>query len=253
MHAAPPSLPPALLDVAVAASPMPIAELGGLKVLVDTGATAHAVRKAGGPPRAKVRDAHGAPMGAERLETPPIAGVAGPWFGVEGLPVAAVISPRAMLSPGQAAELDMRSRRFLIHDDPRTAAALIARSTSPVATTSCANGALYVAPAKLGGNPVRLLVDSGSARTTLLLKSPTARAFRKWSNYPATIPDPSGKHAAWVVLAVPVSIAGLEINVDLVVTDDPDEPCDVDGALGMDILRHCDFVLMRSVAGLTCE
>jgi hypothetical protein len=87
----------------------------------------------------------------------------------------------------------------------------------------------------------------------LLLRSPTTKAFRKWRNYPATLPDPTGNHSAWVVLGVPVSIAGLETDIDLVVTDDPEERCPVDGSVGMDLLERCDFVLMRSTAGLTCE
>jgi hypothetical protein len=250
-HVEAPRAPP-ILDVAISFVPAPTINLGGTKALLDTGATVHAVRKSGGPSRARILDAHGAPMDAEKLGASPVPGIGGPWFGVPGLPVAAVVSPQAMLAPGQAIELDMRLGHVRLFDDPQTAAAMVVRTTQRASPGRCANGTLWVVDATLGGHGVRLLVDSGSARTSLLKKSPTTPAFRKWRNYPATIPDPTGNHSAWVVLDVPISVAGLETSLDLVVSDDPDEPCDVDGTLGMDVLRRCDIVLMRASAGLTC-
>lgn len=237
------------MDVALTSGSM--AELSATKVLIDTGATVHAIRRTGGPTRTRILDAHGAPMGADRLDASPIAGVSGPWFGVTGLPVAAVVSPQAMLAPGQCAELDFRGGHFRVWDDPRDGATAIARAKIRAVTARCPG--LWIANASLGGHDVRLLVDTGSVRTTLLLRSPTTPAFRKWRNYPATMRLPSGNHAAWVVLDVPIAVAGLETNLDLVVADDPDEPCDIDGTLGMDVLARCDVVVMRASAGLTCE
>src|SRR5262249_16469197 len=146
--------------------------------------------------------------------------------------------------------LDLPAGRFRLFDDPRDGAERIARTKLRATSARCPR--LWVIEAALGGNRVRLLVDSGSARTTLLLRSPSTPAFRKWRNYPAEIPDPTGNHEAWVVLDVPIAVAGLETDLDLVVADDPDEPCDVDGTLGMDVLVRCDIVIMRASAGITC-
>jgi hypothetical protein len=249
-----PATAPAAFEVQVGTTSMPIANIGGRELLVDSGATVHAVRtSARGPTGAWVRDAHGAPVGADRLDAPAVAGVAGPWFGVAGLTVPGVLSPQAMLAFGQAAELDLRAGILRVHDDPRVAAGLVARGTAPLELARCGQGQgpLYTVDVVLAGERVRMLVDTGSARTSVLLRSATAARVRKWPNYPATVADPSGRHAAWVVLAVPLSVAHLETDIDLVVTDDP-EPCDVEGALGVDVLRSCDVVLMRTSGAISC-
>lgn len=231
---------------------MPMARIGGRDLLVDSGATVHAIRATSGAGSARVRDAHGAALDADRLDAP-IGSVAGPWFAVAGLPVAGVLSPQAMLAFGQAAELDLRGGTLRVHDDPRAAAALVAAGASALGIARCGErpGPLYTIEATIAGERARLLVDSGSARTSVLLRSSIARRVRKWPNYPATVRDPSGGHDAWVVLAVPVSVARFEVEIDMVVTDDA-EPCDVDGALGVDVLRSCDVILMRASGAITC-
>jgi predicted aspartyl protease len=111
---------------------------------------------------------------------------------------------------------------------------------------------LFAIHGRVANQPVELLIDTGSERTTLSLHSPAARALRSYRNYPALSPALSGESRAWVVLEVPVEVAGFRGEDDVVVTDDQESECAIDGALGMDVLAHCRVVVMRTGASIRC-
>jgi len=248
-----PHAPLPVLDVALVPSP-PTIDLDGKRVLVDTGATVHGVRGTQGAARARVLDAHGSPLGATPLSTSPLRNVSGPWFGVNGLSVPIVISPQAMLAFGQSIELDFPNGHLRMHDDPKTSAALVAHSDATLSPRCTREGvSLFVVDAIIAGDAVHLLIDSGSARTSLSMRSAAVQHIRTWPNYPATLHDPSGDHRAWVVLGVPIFVGEMQTAIDLVVADDPGNSCGADGALGVDLLTRCNIVLMRAAGGISCR
>lgn len=222
---------------------LPVAEIRGSNALVDTGASVHGVRANVGLPRARIVDASGNPLSAIPLAKGPVD-IPGPWYAVSGLSVPVVVSPQAMLLPGQAIELDFPNASLGLHDDPKIASALVARAD---ANASACQG-LFFLDAIVAGEKTRMLVDSGSARTTLSIQSTTTQRIRKWPNYPAKLQGTD----AWVVLQVPIAIGHSETSVDLVVTKEPRGPCDTLGAIGMDVLKSCKVVVMRASAGITC-
>ncbi|MDP9033640.1 MAG: aspartyl protease family protein [Myxococcota bacterium] len=116
----------------------------------------------------------------------------------------------------------------------------------------------YVLPARVGGHPVDLLLDTGSSRTDLLTTSDAARTLARRAH-----PSKEPIYAASGLVDT-LSIGGLEISVgawsakmdvDLVAVPSGGArtACPRDGVLGMDALVRCVLVLGRNAMAGWCE
>ena len=195
-------------------------------------------------------------IGVAALETPtPVATHDLSTWRAHG--IAGLFSPQRAVPLGSALEVDLASRTISLIAPSDADAALAPRegwlALSPVCPTN--DGvALFAVHAEIAGQPVLLVVDTGATGTFVDGRSDVARALAPPATEPGTrwaLGGPSDVRVARDV-EVRVGEAHVRIAVDVVEWTGTCDAGHTDGALGADVLRRCQLILVRDRGALRC-
>jgi len=142
--------------------------------------------------------------------------------------------------------------------EPRLTLPAAASGTSDIPqATPPASGAMLSAPLERMGSlfvvsilinetrPARLILDTGASHT--ILSRAIARDLGLWSQQPSTsvsMQTVGGTVQADLMQIDSIRIAGAEVRHSLVAIHDlPDMPADIEGLLGLSVLRHFEVTL----------
>jgi predicted aspartyl protease len=263
--------------------PLPLVHgsVGGEPVwmLVDTGANSHVIaswvaRKLGMPmrPLGDVGSDHtGHAVTAFTVDHPNVAiddwgALAGATMLVTDVPdpiarigIGAFVSPQWLAPEGEVLVLDLSGGEMHTASWDDAARELDARAGLEIApsgmsgvrlcqdSASAIAGLAFVLSARIEGNPVELLLDTGAHRTDLLSASKAGRALAirarpsREQMYAA-----SGLVRTSVVRSAQVKIGDWALTTDVDVVPGVSDPaCPRDGVVSMDALESCTLVLGR--------
>lgn len=172
------------------------------------------------------------------------------------------------LSPGQLAGDGDGIVVDLLHDEVREerfadAARALAKTGVDLAGDSARvcedhagsmTGRSYVVPARIEGQAVRLLLDTGAPRSDLSSASAAGRALLPHAEPGGDeIYTASGRVPVHTLVAADVAVGKVRARLDVdVFQGKPDTVCPRDGALGLDVLRRCAMALSKSKAVVRC-
>lgn len=104
-----------------------------------------------------------------------------------------------------------------------------------------AEASLYVLQVKIDGQPLNLLVDSSAEDTTISAAHPVTKKLAK-----------DGKTNFSKLHKGTVSVGGKTVERLIDVKEFTDLPCNVDGVLGMDVLKLCTLIFSKQELALNC-
>lgn len=114
-------------------------------------------------------------------------------------------------------------------------------------------GAVYVVDAAIEGQRARLIVDSGAARTDVLVGSAAGRTLRRRATGGEASYTVSGRVEGRRVEGVALDVGRVTATLDLgLMAGRPSGACPRDGHLGLDVLRRCVLVLAPDHLGARC-
>ena len=172
------------------------------------------------------------------------------------------------LSPGQLAGEGGGVVVDLLHDEVREerfadAAREVAKHGVEIAgdgarvcedKAGAMTGRSYVVSARVEGQPVRLLLDTGAPRSDLSSASPAGKALLPHAETAGEeIYTASGRVPVHTLVAADVAVGKLRTRLDVdVFPGRPDAVCPRDGALGLDVLHRCTMALSKTKAIVRC-
>lgn len=174
------------------------------------------------------------------------------------LGISGVISPQRLAPPGESVVINLATRRLFLLPSARAQTYVAHQGWSKSLPVVCHNvdgTCLYSVAARINGQSVRLLLDTGASNTGIVAGSQAGRKL---------IPDSqlsdnthyvaSGKVTTHALQYAKLSVGSTTSTIKVLISPGSSaEHNGIDGRLGMNFLRRCTLVLGHTGGVLACK
>jgi len=168
-----------------------------------------------------------------------------------------VISPQSLAEAGMAVVVDLPASSLTLVSDEEAARGGADGSLGLAEACEVGGepvGVVYLVEAKIQGEPVRLVVDSGAARSDVLSGSRAGRRLRSGATRGDASYTVAGRVEGRRLVGASVSVGRVARALDVAILPGvPTGACPRDGHLGLDVLRDCVLWLAPGHFGARCR